>query len=211
MNGKWLVLILLTALVNALSGCGTIPPATVTPQAIRNPKVGYDGYELRIPEGYRVADIKAHPPEANALLSSGAEWIETEAKRHQWVGGDMDFYESYLVLNGKYTVLFAAGVFQLEGNALSMLADHDVRGLLEQQMSYWHEYTSGREVQRIGERMVGWVSIDQIPDARPKTACRIVLVPGKYTEYFFLIGYCASEDKDGLDPLLKDLVTGLKF
>ncbi len=211
MNGKWLILILLTTLVGVLSGCGTIPPATVTPQAIRNPKVGYDGYELRIPDGYRVADIKTNAPEVDLTLSANATWLQERARQQQGAGGRVLFYESYLVFNGKFTVLFAAKAMQLQGPAISMLSDFQVRHTLEREMEWWREYTSGREVVTVGDHLAGWVTIDRVPDLRPSTACRVVLVPGKYNEVFFFVACSATEDKDGLDPFLQDLVRGLKF
>lgn len=42
----------------ALSGCTTPQPAIVTAHGIENPTIGYKGYKLDVPPGFKILDLK---------------------------------------------------------------------------------------------------------------------------------------------------------
>lgn len=202
----------IAGLVLVLAGCATPnQPAVVTRASIQNSSVGYKGYTLEIPPGFKAGEAQTAGREVPLWADVSAAMFNGQMKQELGI----KFSESFFIYNPKMVIFFAVMVVDTHGGSFSMIDDRQANRYLLNMVNPMFKknpHASGQtelitENKHRGARASGsFKSNDQT-----EMNFQIYKVLGELDEVYYIDGRAHSEDKEELATVVKQLVRGLKF
>mgnify|MGYP000997858457 CR=1 FL=1 len=202
----------IASLVLVLAGCATpYQPAAVTSTAIENSSVGYKGYTLEIPPGFKAGEAKKTGPDVPLWADVGAAMFNGRMKQELGVR----FSESYFIYDPKVVVFFAMIVVDTRDGTLSMLDDRQANRILLAEVNSLfgkNSQTIGkteliRENKHRGACAVGTFK----PKGQEELSFHYYVTLGEMNEIYFIFGTSDPKDKEALAAATKQVYRTLKF
>jgi hypothetical protein len=207
--------LLLVGLAVWLCACATtIPPqkATIGTDSIKNPSVGYKGYTLPIPPGYKVAT----PENLPAGLDPRIRWIVTKWEKELGPGNLVErfnFTERVVIYNDKSAFLFGVSCYSGLGS-FSTCSDLDINNLLGGRLRGW--FRNDRTIDRKAvltenrKRALYYGGIDAYGKANYDSIETYIIIGG-LNEFYSVIGIANHSYREELRRVGRELYDTLEF
>jgi hypothetical protein len=214
--GKALFLLLLACFLPAPGIGAAVKRGTITAEALVNPTVGFSGYYLPIPAGYKAVLSDKTPPDMDAYMKLlFSEWKGTFGEGGE-KGRLLRFEESFVIYKDQVAFLFGVCV---PGNnfVLSDLSDFQCRQLLAGCMKSAFRGQEGVKTEIIirDKKRSAHAQIEQIDREGQfgggEYCAELYFVLGRLNEMFCLVGMSKMTDKAAMQQVGRELFNNLQF
>jgi len=203
-------------LVGLLGGCSTYQPAIVEEGMISNPKVGWNGYSIRIPDGVVLID-PASDAGGSERAAAFRDWYEKQTNRYGW-DWYTSFTEQFLMedVERNYVISFIADTFELPSSSWNMLTSVQKQYALQKMINRKKvvindDHAHDEQVEINGHR--GWyISGLSRPYFRKKVepqAYEGYFILGNLREAFWIEGFGETSSRDELKQRVRAMVDSL--
>ncbi|MEE9368577.1 MAG: hypothetical protein V3V05_06895 [Pontiella sp.] len=216
---KCFVLVIL--LVTLLSGCtspfGYYEPATVQDGIISNPKVGWNGYSIKIPEGMTVFNPSTADPDT-AQLTGFKKWFMKEDLRYA-TAGYISYTEHFLIEQHEvdFFISVVADTYSLSagwGSITSMESTYVLRQIADRKMVKINDDSAKRTELEINGQKAWHISGTNRPyfkkDYVP-LAYEGYFIIGKLKEAFWIEGIGAMDQRDKMKERVREMAESLQI
>jgi hypothetical protein len=200
-----------------LVGCAAAPPrpAIVSDGKIKNPSIGFKGYEVTIPTGYQVFTPGTTNAEDTPFIAGIKKDYGTNYS--QIISGRYDFMESFLLTSHESAILFVARTHTIRF-AFSQIPERHRQEFLQNVAIFTPERQIGpaaKNIIKLGDRYILKTTLqDQLARSDPsKTLFQadIYLVLGNLNEDFHIGSFAPKEKAAAMIPVLDQMVGNLKL
>jgi hypothetical protein len=199
---------LITALVaGLLAGCASYRPAEITGDTIRNSSVGFKGYSVSIPPGYKAGETEKVGKEVPGWMDADVAMHNADLRKKNAVL----FRETFFIYNPKIAIYVGVTVEDLKGRAFSslnevqashLLMDH-FRTVLKDGSEVKSEVIAERNRLALREK-VRWNTKDKLVSYR-------YLVLGDTAELYAIHGFAQPQDQAEMEAVVTQVYRSLKF
>lgn len=218
---KWLLTagpsIILIAGCSSLGGYYT--PATVVDGTISNPKVGWNGYTIKVPDGLTVFSTADQDPESPHLTTEQRELLEYEDMQSR--NGGIKFIECFLINDdeSRITIIFSNEICEtkpwstLGSEKLNIILNRMIR---RKKVLINDTTAMGKTITINGKR--GW-QLSGTPNAdgffgfkrQGNTAYEGIFIIGSLNEAYWIEGYSSVTERAFLKQQVIEMTESLQF
>lgn len=203
----------IASLVILLAGCATpYQPAVVTKASIQNTSVGYKGYTLEIPPGFKAGQTQKTGQDVPLWADVDAALVNGQLKQELGI----KFSESFFIYNSNVVILFVMMVVDTREGTLSMLDDRQANRLLLSGINTLFKKnpkTTSVKTELINENKHRGVYASGIfrPNRQEERSFQVYDIMGEMDELYTIVGMSDPKDKEELTVVTRQLYYGLKF
>lgn len=203
-------------MIGVLSGCSTYEPATVENDVISNPKIGWEGYSIRMPTGVTLINPADNSVSAGRVRDF-YRWYDKQSDRTGWEWY-ANYSEQFLMgdPDGKYMVSFISETFNIP-TMWSMMSSVETRYFLQHLMN--RKMIVNNDTKAFHEPMVfkdrqGWyISGLCRPYFKKKAvpqAYEGCFILGRYKEVFWIEGFGEEDAREEIKRKVREMAESLQ-
>ncbi len=203
-----------------LAGCLTTKPAIVTENMIKNPSMGFSGYEFTIPDGFSVVDYKS-ANRNDSLLTKHHKLGLKDFEKSFADDDETDFFETFLLVDGKndISVSFIAITIILPpyARSLNQIPEKDQDFILksfigEMSLTLNKPEQKATKIQKKYAVYVHGTDDFKAKGGNMETAnINMIFILGELDEMYIIIGISPLEKQEEINQLMEGITQDIKI